>query len=383
MPAVRGRKQAMVESFRASTPRRIDKAPNVELKPGEARFTGPRELEVGLAHGEGLRLAAGRVFLNTGSRPADPPIPGLDRVRALNSTTIMDLEQLPEHLIVLGGGYVGLEFGQMFRRLGSRVTIAHQGDHLLNREDPDVAEAVAEMLLEDGVEVRLSSTVVRVESGEDGGVRAVVHSAAGDETIDGSHLLVAVGRTPNTEALNLQAAGVRTDEKGFVVVNERLETGVPGIYALGDVKGGPAFTHVSYDDYRVIRTNLLQGGEATTRDRLVPYVVYTDPQLGRVGLSEEEARRQGKNVRVARMPMNYVSRAVEVGESRGLMKAIVDAESGTVLGAAVLGVEGGELMSMLQVAIMGRLPYTALRDAVFAHPTLAESLNNLFASLDK
>ena len=210
-----------------------------------------------------------------------------------------------------------------------------------------------------------------------------VETPEGERTLSGSHLLVAVGRPPNTDLLELEAAGVETDGRGFVKVNGRLETNVPGIWALGDVKGGPAFTHISYDDFRIIRTNLLEGGDATIADRLVPYTVFIDPQLGRIGLSEQEARDQGRDVRVAKMPMSYVARALEVDEARGLMKAVVDADTHQILGCAVLGIEGGEIMAMMQIAMMGKLPYTALRDAVFAHPTLAESLNNLFAAIDE
>jgi pyruvate/2-oxoglutarate dehydrogenase complex dihydrolipoamide dehydrogenase (E3) component len=215
-----------------------------------------------------------------------------------------------------------------------------------------------------------------------GAITLSVRTPEGERTLEGSHLLVAAGRSPNTETLNLEAAGVQTDKRGFVRVNERLETTVPGIYGLGDVAGSPAFTHISYDDFRILRANLIEGRPATTRDRLVPYTVFIDPQLGRVGLSEDEARQQGRNIRVARMPMSNVARALEVDESRGFMKAVVDADSGQILGCAVLGIEGGELMAMLEIAMLGQLPYTALRDAVFAHPTLAESLNNLFATLD-
>jgi pyruvate/2-oxoglutarate dehydrogenase complex dihydrolipoamide dehydrogenase (E3) component len=290
----------------------------------------------------------------------------------------MELDTVPEHLIVLGGGYIGLEFGQMFRRFGSKVTIVQRSSQLLSREDADVAEAVANILREDGVEVLLETNALRADQGSDGSPQLTVRTPAGESILNGSHLLVAAGRVPNTERLNLPAAGVRADKGGFIQVNERLETNVPGIYALGDVKGGPAFTHISYDDFRIIRTNLLEGGNASTTGRLVPYTVFIDPQLGRVGLSEEEARAQGRNIRVAKLPMEDVARALEMDETRGFMKAVVDADTGQILGCAVLGVEGGEIMAMVQIAMMGRLPYTALRDAVFAHPTLAESLNNLF-----
>jgi pyruvate/2-oxoglutarate dehydrogenase complex dihydrolipoamide dehydrogenase (E3) component len=288
---------------------------------------------------------------------------------------------LPDHLLVLGGGYIGLEFGQMFRRFGSAVTVVQRSNQLLGREDPDVAEEVAKILREDGVEVLLETQTLRAEQA-DGTIRLTVRTQNGERTLSGSHLLVAAGRVPNTDALNLSAAGVKTDKGGTVQVNERLETNVPGIYALGDVKGGPAFTHISYDDFRIIRTNLLEGGNTTTTGRLVPYTVYIDPQLGRVGLSETEARATGRPIRVAKMPMAYVARALEMDEARGFMKAIVDADTNQILGYTALGVEGGELMSMVEIAMMGKVPYTTLRDGIFAHPTLAEALNNLFASVD-
>ena len=377
MNEVRQRKQAIVESFRNGGRRAIEKTEGVDLLFGEASFTGPQSVEVRLKSGETRRLTAGKIFINTGGRPINPPVPGLDRVLALDSTSIMELDEVPEHLLVLGGGYVGLEFGQMFRRFGSRVTVVQRGDQLLSREDDDVAEEVAKILREDGVEVLLQTEALRVEQAA-GDINLTVRAPQGERTLTGSHLLVAAGRAPNTEQLNLAAAGVEVDEHGFVKVNDRLETNVPGVYALGDVKGGPAFTHISYDDFRIIRTNLLEGGHATTSGRLVPYTVFIDPQLGRVGMSEAEARGQGRQIRVAKMPMSHVARALEVSEARGLMKAVVDAETNQILGCAILGIEGGELMSMVQIAIMGQVPYPMLREAVFAHPTLAEALNNLF-----
>ncbi len=283
----------------------------------------------------------------------------------------------------MGGGYVGLEFGQMFRRFGSQVTIIQRGKNLLVREDTDVAEEVAKILREDGIEVLLETTTIKVERTSEGKIRLTVKTPEGERTLTGSHLLVAAGRTPNTDWLNPAATGVQVNAHGFIQTNKKLETNVPGIYALGDIKGGPAFTHISYDDFRIIRTNLIEKGNASIHDRLVPYTVFIDPQLGRIGLSESEAREQGRKIKVAKMPMNYVARALEVDESRGFMKAIVDADTAQILGCAVLGIEGGEIMAMLQIAIMGKVPYTTLRDGVFAHPTLAESLNNLFSSFQE
>jgi pyruvate/2-oxoglutarate dehydrogenase complex dihydrolipoamide dehydrogenase (E3) component len=294
----------------------------------------------------------------------------------------MELDAVPEHLLVLGGGYVGLEFAQMFRRFGSAVTVVQHGKQLLAREDADVAAVVRKVLQEDGIEILLETEAVGVRAAA-GGVALQLRGPAGDRTVVGSHLLIAVGRVPNSDRLNLAAAGVKVDARGFIVVNDRLETNVTGIYALGDVKGGPAFTHISYDDYRILRNNLLRGGQATTRDRLVPYTVYIDPQLGRIGLTEQEARAQGRAIRVAKIPMSWVARALEMAEHRGFIKAVVDAETRQILGAAVLGVEGGEIMSMLEIAMMGKLPYTSLEDGIFAHPGLSEGLNTLFMYMQK
>jgi|SRR5215204_247585 len=382
MTEVRGRKRAMVDSFRNSGQKRIEATDGLDLIFGQATFTGPRTLAVRTNDSEALELVAENVFINAGARPANPPIEGLDSVPALNSTSIMELDVLPEHLLVLGGSYVGLEFAQMFRRFGSEVTVVQRGGQLMGREDADVAEAVAEVLREDGIEVLLGTQTRGAAQDKEGRILLTVDSSEGERTLQGSHLLVAAGRPPNTEALNLDAAGIKRDKRGFIEANERLETSASGVYALGDVKGGPAFTHISYDDFRTISTNLLEGGNATIEDRQVPYVMFIDPQLGRIGLSEQEARDQGLDVLIAKMPMNYVSRAVELGESRGFMKAVVDAETGQILGCAVLGIEGGEIMAMIQIAMLGDLPYTVLRDAVFAHPTLAESLNALFSRVE-
>jgi pyruvate/2-oxoglutarate dehydrogenase complex dihydrolipoamide dehydrogenase (E3) component len=378
---VRERKRALVESFRLGGQKKLENTRGVTLIFGEGCFTGPHEIEVSLKDG-GVRRISGKVFINTGCRPAVPALPGLDQVPFLDSTSIMELEEVPRHLLVLGGGYIGLEFAQMFRRFGSALTIVQRSEQLLPREDTDVAQEVVKVLREDGIDVLLSAEAVRVERGQGSEVRLTIRHEGGERTLAGSHLLVAAGRVPNTERLGLDRAGITMDQHGYIRVNERLETGVPGVYALGDVKGGPAFTHISYDDYRILETNLLKGGSAVTTGRMVPYTVYIDPQLGHIGLHEVEARREGRNVKVAKMPMTWVARALETDESRGLVKATVDAESGQILGCSVLGLEGGEIMSMVQIAMMGRLPYTALRNATFAHPALSEGLNTLFTTLD-
>jgi pyruvate/2-oxoglutarate dehydrogenase complex dihydrolipoamide dehydrogenase (E3) component len=380
---VRRRKQAIVESFRSNSQGQLQKTPNVTLLFGEARFTGPKAVEVALNDGGTRRLTADKVFINTGARPAMPALPGLDQVPALDSTSVMELDEVPDHLLVLGGGYVGLEFAQMYRRFGSAVTVVQRAEQLLPNEDEDVAEEVNQILRQDGVQTLLSADASRVERDAGGNIRLTVRTGATERTLSGSHLLVAVGRVPNTERLDLPAAGVETDQKRFIRVNERLETNVPGVYALGDVKGGPAFTHISYDDYRILETNLLKGGSAATTGRMVPYTVFIDPQLGHIGLHEQEARRLGRNVKVAKIPMTWVARALETDETRGLIKATVDDQSGQILGCTVLGLEGGEVMTMVQIAMMGRLPYAALRDGTFSHPGLGECLNTLFMSLDR
>ena len=383
MKKVRQRKRDIVESFRTSGQHRIEQTEGVDLLMGEAAFTAPKTLEVRLNNGETRQLTASTIFINAGARPAKPSMTGIEEVATLDSTSIMELDTVPEHLLVVGGGYIGLEFGQMFRRFGSSVTVIQRGENLLAREDPDVAEEVANIMREDGLEILLETKPVSVKQPFQGNIQLTVQTKTGERTLNGSHLLMAAGRVPNTDWLNLDAAGIQTDKRGFIQVNERLETNVPGIYALGDIKGGPAFTHISYDDFRIIRSNLLEKGNASIHDRLVPYTVFIDPQLGRIGLSETDAKAQGRNIRVAKMPMNYVARALEMDESRGFMKAVVDADTKQILGAAVLGIEGGEIMAILEVAMLGKVPYTVLRDAVFSHPTLAESLNNLFSTLDQ
>ncbi len=378
MERVRQRKREIVEQFRHSSEKRFEKG-NPELVRGEASFLGPKQILVKLNGGGERRLQAEQIVIDTGTSPSVPKLEGLVSVPFLDNVSLMELGALPEHLVILGGGYIAVEFGQMFRRFGSRVTVIERGPQLLAREDEDVAEALTQILREDGLEILTGAgaTAVRGAAGQ-----VAVRLQDGRE-IAGTHLLVATGRVPNTPGLGLQAAGITVDEHGFVRVNERLETNVPGVYATGDVKGGPAFTHISYDDYRILRANLLEGGDRKTTDRLVPNVVYTDPQLGGVGMTEREARASGRKIKVAKMPFSSVARAIETGETRGLLKVIVDAESQQILGASILGSEGGEIMSMLEIAMMGKLPYPVLQEAVLAHPAYAESLNNVFGHFDE
>jgi len=381
MRRVLERKRGIVESFRDSGQKTLEKTAGLELIFGEARLKDARHVAVKLRSGGTRELEGKRIVINTGCRPAVPTIPGLDKVPFLDSSSIMELAELPRHLIVLGGGYIGLEFCQMFRRFGARVTIVNRDPRLIVREDPDVSAEVGKILEEDGVEI-LNSTQVTLVEKAGAGVRVVLGTGKGSKKVSGSHLLLALGRVPNSERLDLGAAGVATDNSGFIEVNPKLETSVPGIYAIGDVKGGPAFTHISYDDFRILRENWLNGGNATIEGRPVPNCVFIDPELATVGLNETEAKKRGLDYRVAKLPMASVARAIEASETRGFMKAIVDARTQQILGCTILGVEGGEIMSMLQIAMMGRIPYTAIKEGIFAHPTLAESLNNLFMTLD-
>lgn len=375
---VRQRKREIVESFRKSNLRRIEES-GADLIRGVGRFTGERSIAVHLNEGGERRLNADKVFINTGARPRLPDLPGLGEIPFLNSTSIMELTEAPEHLLIIGGGYVGVEFSQMFRRFGSQVSIIQLDGQLLPHEDEDVAEEVAEILQDEGIDIYLNTRPTQVSQREDGGLQLHTKTPESRELINGSHLLVAVGRVPNTQELDLPTAGVELDVSNHVQVNDRLETSAEGVFAMGDVKGGPAFTHISYDDYRVLRANLLEAGERSIDDRLIPYTVFIDPQLGRVGLTESQAREQGLAIKVAKMPMASVSRAIEIAQTRGFLKIVVDSRTDRILGCTILGVQGGELMSMAQIAMMGDLPYQELKNGVFTHPTLAESFNSVFS----
>lgn len=389
METVRKRKRDIVSSFRGGSESRLQKTDNLDLFMGQARFVSAKEIEITLNGTNEIRKITGdSIFINTGCRPAPLQLPGAEEINVLDSTSIMELGEVPSHLIVIGGGYVGVEFAQMFRRFGAKVTIVQRANQLLGREDTDIAEEVKKILVEDGIDIILNQKPLQVHRGNADEVELLVTlSGSCTRKINGSHLLTAAGRVPNTDRLSPKTAGVDLDSHGFITVNENLETSVPGIYALGDVKGGPQFTHISYDDFRIIRHNFITHPtyeKNSTKDRIVPYTVFMDPQLGRIGLTESEALKiySKDKIKVAKMPMAYVARALEMDESRGIMKAIVHAETKNILGAAILGIEGGELMSMFQIAMMGNVTYDRLQDAVFAHPTLAESLNNLWGFLE-
>lgn len=380
LAAVRARKQKIVERFRTGSQQNLEKADEVDLLLGHATFEGPRALKV-TNDAWTRHLEADLIVINTGARPASPDLPGLRGPRVLDSTAMLELDELPEHLLIIGGGYIGVEFAQMFRRFGSRVTLLQRSGRLLRREDDDVSAAVAQILRDDGVEVRFDVVPSAAIVAPSGITLTVRESGGGTAALSASHVLVATGRPPATEGLGLDIAGIATDAEGFVTVNERLETNVPGVYAIGDVKGGPAFTHISYDDFRILWRRLIKGEDVTTAGRQVPYTVFIDPQLGRIGMTERAAREAGYAIKVAKLPMEYVARAIEMDERRGFLKAVVDAKTERILGAAVLGIEGGELMSMIQIAMLGDLSFRTLASATFAHPTLAESLNNLFEPL--
>lgn len=391
MRKVRQRKRDIVESFRGGSEKRLKEA-GVEVLMGEASFASPTTVRVKLADGSEELLEAKRMFVNVGERPAAPKLQGiekLERERVLDSTSIQELDAVPERLVVVGGGYVGVEFAQLFGRLGSVVTIVQRGKQLLPREDVEVSGALKEILETEGLVVKTESEVARVESVDEKGTFTLSLKITGkEEKLEGTHILFAAGRVPNTESLDLKLAGIETDTKGYIVANEFLQSTAEHVYVLGDVKGPPAFTHISYDDFRIIKANILseskEGAKLSTKGRLVPYVVYTDPQLGHVGLHEHEARKQfpGRNIKTAKMPMAYVARALETDESRGLMKAVVDGDSGEILGFTCLGIEGGEVMAVVQMAMMGGVRYQKLQDAIWAHPSLAESLNNLWGFLE-
>ncbi len=381
-PAMRERARKIVAEFRAEICDNLHQKPNLELIFGAARFVGEKQIEVELNDGGTRSLQSQQIIIAAGARPVVPPLDGLGDVPFLNEESLMNLDELPPHLVILGGGYLAVEFGQMFRRFGSQVTIIEAGPQLLAREDADIAIALTEFLREDGVEIHLQCNATSARKTAES-VEICLETGGKTKTIRGSHLLVAVGRQSNADTLNLAACGIETDDEGNICVNEQLETNVPDIYALGDIKGGPLFTHIAYDDARILCANLSEGKNANTKNRHVPYTVFTDPQLGRIGLSENEAREAHCKFRVAHLPMSETARGVESDETCGFWKVLVEYQTDLILGGAFLSIEGGEMATILQVAMMGGLPYSALRDGIFSHPTLGESLNNLFLTLDR
>jgi len=376
LPAIVTRKNQIVQSFRSGQQRKVDQRPNLHLFRGQAQFTDSHRLVVG-----DQVLESERIFINTGTRPAIPRIEGLDAAGYLTNASVMELNEVPEHLVVLGGGYIGLEFAQIFRRFGSRVTVLHHSGEILPREDAEVSGELRKALEAEGIQFALNTRTTLVQR-VNGQFNLGTEGPDGVSTVSCSHLLVATGRTPNTDGLGLEKAGVEKDSRGYVKVNSRLETNVLGIWALGDVKGGPAFTHISYNDYQIVFANLIEGKNLTIDNRYVPYSVFTDPQLGGIGLTEKEARAKGYKLKIGKIPMTSVARAIEKDETAGLMKLVVDASNDRILGASILSSEGGELVQILGVLMLGGLPYTLLKGAVYIHPTLAEGFFSLMESVE-
>jgi pyruvate/2-oxoglutarate dehydrogenase complex dihydrolipoamide dehydrogenase (E3) component len=381
MPAVIARKDALLAHSRHSLHESlVGQHPSVTVLHGHAAFTGAHTVRVQETQSKTSDIHAKQIFINTGTRPAVPDVPGLADAGYLTTTSLLDIQEVPEHLLILGGGYIGLEFGQMFRRFGSRVSIIETGHQLLEREDDDVCECLQKALLDDGIELVFSAQARRVSRNAAGELTITLDTPNGERRLHGSHLLVATGRRPNSDTLNLEATGVKTDEKGFIQVNSRLQTDVHHIYALGDVHGGPQFTHISYDDFRVIRDNLLHRGHRSAKQRPLPYCVFTDPQLGRIGLSESQAKEQKIDYRVSKLPVRSIGRAQQTGQQTGFWKVLVGLDD-RILGAAIVGPEAGDIMTILQVAMTGRLRYQQLQNMVIAHPIWAEGLNVVWREL--
>ncbi len=375
------RKDKIVENFRAGSANSLEDKENIALVRGQARFIDKKMVEVALNEGGKRVLKADKIFIDTGSKTHVPDIEGIETSGYLDNRTIMELHELPEHLMIIGGGYIGLEFGQMFHRFGSKVSIFQHGEHIADHEDDDVADELANILQDEGIDIHLNSSIESVS--KSGAFVTLSGSFSGKkQQYTGTHLLVATGRMPNTGELQLDKTGVKTGEKGYITVNNKLETNIEGIYALGDVKGGPQFTHVSYNDYLIVAANLPENKTpATTDQRILTYTMFTEPQLGRAGLTEKQAKEKGIRYKVAKLPMKKVARGIETGHTEGFMKALVDESNDKIIGTAMLCMEGGEIASAVLIAMMGGLTYQQLRDGMFAHPTLTESLNNLFATL--
>ena len=379
MKTVQERKRRMVDDLIKVHVGRYEAA-GVELIMGRAQFVGPKTVAVHRGNTLVRTVVGGRVFVNVGTRATIPDVPGLSDAAPMTHVHALELERVPEHLVVLGGGYVGLELTQALRRFGSEVTVIERGPQLAGREDADVGAALLELLRDEGIGVLLNTEVRQVDGRSGQGVRVRAVSANGDQMIDASDLLVAAGRTPNTQDIGAEVAGIELDARGYISVNERLETTAPGVWAMGDCAGSPQFTHVAFDDFRIVRDNL-NGGSRTTRNRLVPFCMFTDPELARVGLNESEARARQIAYRVARLPMAAVLRTRTTSEPRGFMKMLIDEGSDRILGFTVFGAEASELMATVQTAMLGNLPYTVLRDALFTHPTAAEGLTLLLANV--
>jgi probable pyridine nucleotide-disulfide oxidoreductase len=382
-PGVRKRVEEVVSEMRALNLKNFTSFPSLDFILGTGRFLGPQLVEVAQNDGVVRQFTCKRIFIDTGTRPASPDLPGSSEVPFLTSDTIQQLDAVPSRLLVLGAGYIGLEFGQMMHRFGSRVTVLERGEQILSHEDADVAEALANCLRKEGIEIRLNAAVERVQRLADGQVNVAYRTPQGKEEWTGSHLLVALGRAPITKDLDLAAAGVETTSKGFVKVNDRLETNVSGIWALGDVSGGPQFTHASLDDFRILRDNVFGKGSRSRGDRYMPSTLFTEPELAHIGLTEKEAKARGMDCQVLRVPITplTIPRARTIGQMDGLLKATVEKSTQRILGCTILAAEAGEMIGTVQAVMVAERPATALRDAVLSHPTMVEGLNALFATL--
>jgi pyruvate/2-oxoglutarate dehydrogenase complex dihydrolipoamide dehydrogenase (E3) component len=379
MSVVRDRKRRMVSSWNNAYLDNYKKS-GAEFILGSGRFIGPKTAEVTLPDGTIRQLRGTNVIINTGTRPALQPVPGLIEAQPLTHIEALELDQVPKHLLVIGGGYIGVELSQAMRRFGSKVTMIDRNDRLMHREDDDVTEALQKLFQDEGIDLVLNATVKRVSGKSGQSVRMVIEQRGAEKTLEGSHLLVAAGRSPNTDGIGLELAGVELTNRGHVKVNERLETTASGVWAIGEVAGSPQFTHVSVDDFRVVYDSII-GGKRVTTGRLVPFCLFTDPEFARVGLSEKDAKAQGIPYRLFKIPMEAVMRATTMSETRGFLKALVEVDNDRILGFTGLGVDAGEVLSSVQIAMVARLPYTALRDAMLTHPTLVEGLIPLFSSV--
>ena len=377
MAKVRQRKRDMVDREIALHLQNY-KESGAELIMGSGRFMAPKMLEVSLNAGGTRLLAADQIFLNLGTHAAIPKVSGLEAAQPLTHIEALELDYLPSHLVVLGGGYVGLELAQAYRRFGSRVTVIEPGSQLMSREDPEISAEIQRILSNEGIEFLIAAQPLAVHGRSGDNVTVTVRTPSGEHKIEGSDILVATGRVPNTAAIGLEEAGVALDDRGYISVNERLETTAPNVWAIGECAGSPQFTHVSIDDFRIIRDNLA-GANRSTRDRLVPYCMFTEPPLARVGLNEREALQRNIPVRAARLPMSGVRRTATTDETDGFMKVLVSANDDRILGFTMIGAEAGEVMAVVQTAMLAELPYPRLRDAILAHPTMAEGLGDLFA----
>ena len=377
-PQVMERKNKVVDIWHDGITNNLEKDENIDVYYGEGSFINNRTVKIKQNNNEETKITADRIVINTGARARVQDIEGLEKIDYLDNKKILQLKTLPEHLVIIGGGYIALEFGQMFKRFGSEVTIIQRSGRLLSREDDDISDHVKKILEEEGIQVKVDSRVTKIRKNSDNDYTFTIETNGNNEDIHGTHLLMAIGRIPNSDSLNLQTAGIETESNGVIKINKYLETSTPGIYAIGDVKGGPAFTHISYDDYRILKELWFENSNRTINERSIPSTVFIDPQLGRIGFNEKQAKKQNLSYDLYKMNMSAIARAFEMGETKGILKVLVNPVYQTILGASILGFEGGELMNMIQIAIEAKMNINKLKNGVFAHPTLAEGFNNLF-----